>query len=171
VAAPDEEFSGYVRGRYGHLVRVAFLLCGDAAQAEDVVQSALAKTYRAWPRIRDKGALDAYVRRAIVNESTSWWRRAAHRERPFADVPDRADETGAADRAADRSELLPALRSLPPGQRAVMVLRYLEDLSEEQTASALGVSTGTVKSQHARGLAAMRRALLPAQSTDVGGGR
>jgi RNA polymerase sigma-70 factor (sigma-E family) len=171
VAGRDEDFSAYVRGRYTHLVRIAYLLCGDKAQAEDVTQSALAKTYRAWPRIRDTGALDAYVRRAIVNETTSWWRRAARRERPVADLPDQPAPGDPGEQTADRSELVPALRALPPGQRAVMVLRYFEDLSEEQTAAALGVSVGTVKSQHARGLATLRRSLVRAERTDVGGGR
>lgn len=170
MAGRDDDFSAYVRGRYAHLVRVAYLLCGDRGRAEDITQSALAKTYRSWPRLRDPGALDAYVRRAIVNETTSWWRRAARRERPVADLPDHAVDDDRLDRTAERSELLPALRALPPGQRAVMVLRYFEDLSEAQTAAVLGVSVGTVKSQHARGLATLRRVLVPAQRTDVGGG-
>jgi RNA polymerase sigma-70 factor (sigma-E family) len=164
MAARDEEFSDFVRAAYPRLVRTAFLLCGDAGQAQDNVQEALARTYLAWPRIQDKGALDAYVRRAVVNQTTSWWRRPARRELPGA-VPDRPAAGSGLSEVADREVLLPALRALSAGQRAAVVLRYFEDLSEAQTARALGVSVGTVKSQTARGLAGLRIALASPEAT------
>lgn len=158
MSTRDDEFSEYVHGAYPRLVRTAYLLCGNAAQAEDLVQDALARTYLAWPRIRDKGALDAYVHRAVVNQTKSWWRRAARRER-FVDPPERLTPDAGESGVLARSALLPALRALPPGQRAAVVLRYVEDLTEAQTALALGISVGTVKSQTSRALAALRLSL------------
>ena len=174
MSSRDEEFSEYVRGAYPRLVRTAYLLCGNGAQAEDLVQDALARTYLAWPRIKDKGAIDAYVRRAVVNQTTSWWRRPARRER-FVDPPERLAPDAGELGVVNRSALLPALRALSPGQRAAVVLRYVEDLTEAQTAQALGVSVGTVKSQTSRALAALRVTLgadlNSAGSLDLGGER
>ena len=141
--------------RQAALLRTAYLLTGDRAGAEDLVQTALAKLYLSWDRVREREAIDGYVRRIIVNEHNSLWRRAWKRrehvaetmpERPFVDEYD--DGRGAA--------LWSFVRSLPPRQRAVIVLRYYEELSEAETAAVLGVSVGTVKSQASRALAGLR---------------
>lgn len=152
------EFSVYVAARQHALVRTAFLLTGDHHAAQDLVQSALARTYVAWGRIRDKGAADAYVRRTMLNEYHSWWRRAwRHRERSTATLPEHPSEP--TDDPAERDEVWELLLTLPPRQRAAIVLRYYEDLTEAQTAHALGCSVGTVKSQTSRGLATLRARL------------
>jgi RNA polymerase sigma-70 factor (sigma-E family) len=169
-----EEFRDYVTGRSAALLRTAYLLTGNNSDAEDLLQTALAKTYLAWPRIRDRHAVDAYVRRTMVNARTSWWRRDRHltsvaHDEHLATMP----ATGR-DPLADadlHDALWTALARLPRRQRAAVVLRYYEELSEAETAAALGVSVGTVKSTVARGLAKLRddaglrddeRAALPA---------
>ncbi len=158
MSSREDEFSEFVRGAYPRLVRTAYLLCGNAAQAEDLVQEALARTYLAWPRIRDKSALDAYVHRAVVNQTKSWWRRPARRER-FVDPPEQVSAGPGLTGIVDRSALLPALKALSVGQRTTVVLRYVGDLTEAQTAQALGISVGTVKSQTSRALVALRVSL------------
>ena len=163
-AVGEAEFSAYVAARSDGLMRLAFLLTGRRADAEDLLQTALAKTYLAYPRIRDKAALDSYVRRTLVTTQTSIWRRRSSRgEVMYADVPspsvDDAYRSGPADITetfALRDALWRALGTLGRRQRAVVVLRYYEDLSEAQTAEALGISVGTVKSQAARALATLR---------------
>jgi RNA polymerase sigma-70 factor (sigma-E family) len=155
VADPAGEFSAYVAARQRALVRMAFRLTGDHHAAEDLVQSALARTYLAWGGIRDKSLLDAYVRRAMVNEHTTWWRRPwRRRERSTAVLP----EHGAVDQQgfASRDGVLELIATLPPRQRAAVVLRYYEDLSQVETALVLGCSVGTVKSQVSRALATLR---------------
>jgi RNA polymerase sigma-70 factor, ECF subfamily len=154
----DAEFCSYVSARGTALLRTAYLLTGDAHMAEDLLQAALTKTYVAWGRVRDKSALDAYVRRTMVNTQTSWWRRRWHGERPAADLPElpAADHTGG---AAERQRLWAHLQALPTRQRAVVVLRYYEDMSEAETARVLGCSVGTVKSQASRALATLRTRL------------
>ena len=146
----DEEFSAYVVARRRALLRSAWLLMGDWHLAEDLVQTALAKAYLKWRRIDDA---DAYVRRVLTTTYVTWWRRRWHGEQPTATLPD----TPIRDADNDvRAQLLDALRDLPRRQRAVVVLRYFEDLTEVETAAALGCSVGTVKSQHARALARLR---------------
>jgi len=154
----DAEFCAYVSARGTALLRTAHLLTGDPHLAEDLLQTALTKTYLAWGRVRDKSALDAYVRQTMVNTQTSWWRRRWHGERPAAELPDRpaVDSIGV---AAERQRLWGHLRSLPARQRAVVVLRYYEDLSEAETARVLGCCVGTVKSQANRALASLRTRL------------
>jgi RNA polymerase sigma-70 factor (ECF subfamily) len=151
----ERAFREFVTARSPALLRTAYLLVGDWASAEDLVQVALTKTYLAWRRLNHIDAVEAYVRRVLVNTASSWWRRRWHRERPSALLPERAvpDGTG---RYADRDALLRHLRALPVRQRAVLVLRYYEDMSEAETARVLGVSVGTVKSQSSRGIAALR---------------
>jgi RNA polymerase sigma-70 factor (sigma-E family) len=147
-------FQDFVVARRRALLRTAWLLTGDWHTAEDLVQTALMRCYPHWQRIASDNP-DAYVRKAIVNAHASSWRRRWHGERPTADLPDRpgSDEYGAADA---RRLLITALRRLPARQRAVVVLRYYEDLSEAETAAALGCSLGTVKSQAAKALASLR---------------
>lgn len=160
------EFSSYVAARHGALTRTAFLLTGDHHAAEDLVQTALARAYLAWRRIHDRSAVDTYVRRIMVNEHTAWWRRAwRHRETSTAVLPDRAATDPGGDPASgltDRDgELWHLLRALPAHQRAAIVLRYFEDLSEAETAEVLGCSIGTVKSRTHRALATLRAGLAP----------
>ncbi len=152
----DEEFSAYLHARRAALLRTAYLLTGDAHLAEDIVQTSLAKLYLAWDRVRDHGQLDPYVRRIMVNETTSWWRRAWRRREHSTDrLP---DTEGYHDRYDDGlgADLWAAVHTLPPRARAVVVLRYYEQLTEAETAAELGISVGTVKSQCSRALAALR---------------
>jgi RNA polymerase sigma-70 factor (sigma-E family) len=151
----DADFTAYLQARQGALLRTAYLLTGDRHQAEDLLQTALAKLYLAWDRVRDRESVDAYVRRILVNEHNSLWRRAWKRnERPTEVLPEAPvvdeydDGTGAA--------LWAAVQSLPRKARAVLVLRYYEQLTEAETAEVLGISVGTVKSQTSRALAALR---------------
>lgn len=163
MAADAEEFSAYVAARQRALLRTAFLLTGDHHAAEDLVQTALARTYLAWSGIRDKAALDGYVRRVLVNEHTSWWRRAWRRVEHTTDkLPERPtqDPTGAVD---ERDEVWDLVQTLPPRQRAAVVLRFYEDLSEAETAAALNCSVGTVKSQTSRALRTLRTRIAGAR--------
>ena len=149
-----EAFRAYVVARSAPLLRTAYLLTGNRADAEDLLQTALAKTYLAWDRIRDHEAVDGYVRKVMVNTQTSFWRR----KRPEA-LYDEVPDAPGRDRAADsdlHDALWKALAELPAKQRAAVVLRYYEDLSEAETAAVLGVSLGTVKSSTSRALARLR---------------
>ena len=154
----DEEFAHFVAARSMALLRTAHLLTGDLGTAEDLLQTALLKTYRHWPRLTNREAPDAFVRRVMITSQASWWRRRRVREDSAAVVPEPA--VADATRAADvRDELWRALARLPVRMRAVLVLRYWEDLSEAETARVLGCSAGTVKSQASRGLARLRTEL------------
>ena len=154
----DEEFSAYVAQRRPQLYRTAVLLCGDVHRAEDVVQTALAKLYAAWPRVRRADSIDAYARRAVVNTHLDETRRPWRRERSFATTDlDGCAPSGLAVEETDA--LWTALRALPPGQRRVVVLRHYWGLSVEETAADLGISTGTVKSQTSDALARLRSTL------------
>lgn len=150
-------FEEYVAARGRALWRIAWLLTGDAHKAEDLVQTALVKCWRRWDTIAGDGSVDGYVRRAMVTTYTDWWRRKWTGEVPTEVVPERV----AADPdLAVRQDVVAALGRLPRGQRAVVVLRFYEDLTEAQTAAALGITVGTVKSQTARALKALRKSGL-----------
>ena len=149
-------FEDFVSREQGALLRLAVLLAGDRGHAEDLVQTALLATYRHWDRVSGRGDPTAYVRRAVVTAHTSWRRRLSSTEQVVETVPDRP---GPADVADGDEELRAALRTLPPRMRAAVVLRYLEDLSEADTAAVLGCSVGTVKSAVHRGVARLREAL------------
>lgn len=159
-AADDAEFSRYVAARRDTVRRTAFLLCGDWYQADDLTQNAFVKLYRAWGRIRDRGALDAYVRSTLVRATVDESRRPWRRERAVDAVPDIPAPSDIASTVADRAAVRAALAAVPPGQRAVLVLRYFEGLDVAAAAAALRCSEGNVKSQTARGLAALRAALV-----------
>ncbi len=149
MPAPDS-FDAYVAARYASLTRTAYLLTGHHQDAEDLVQSALVKAVGAWSRIEDSP--DAYVRRILVNENVSRWRRHRGREVVVERTPDAAvDHEG-----DDAIVLREALARIAPRQRAVLVLRYYEDLTERETAAALGIAIGTVKSQARDALARLR---------------
>ena len=155
-AARDADFSAYLAAREPALLRTAYLLTGSRADAEDLLQTAMAKLYLAWDRVRDRESVDAYARRIIVNEHHSLWRRAWKRQETTVDeVPERAAHEDAYDDGRDAA-LWSFVQSLPRRQRAVVVLRYYEQLSEAETADVLGCSVGTVKSQGSRALAALR---------------
>ena len=151
------DFDEFVADRSATLVRAAWLLTGNEATAHDLVQAALERTWQRWGGLREPAAAEAYVRKVMVTTLTSWRRRRSFGERPVAEV---ADVATGDDDAALRHSVASALRALPAGQRAVVVLRYFCDLSEADTAAALGCTTGTVKSQAARALARLRESPL-----------
>jgi RNA polymerase sigma-70 factor (sigma-E family) len=155
AARIDADFREFVLSRGRALLRSAYLLTGNLADAEDLVQSALAKTFQAWNRIEDRKALDGYVRRAIVNTHISWWRRRRVDEYPTDDIPDQpvADTSGNSEL---HDTLQRAIDRLPQRMRAAVVLRYFEDMSEAEVADVLGVSQGTVKSTVSRAVAKLR---------------
>src|SRR3954469_2785776 len=157
--ARDTDFEAYLAARQPSLLRTAYLLTGNRHDAEDLVQTAFAKLYLSWDKVRDRGSMDGYVRRILVNEHNSLWRRAWKKrehvaadetlhalDRPHHDIRD--EGAGAA--------LWEVVQTLPRKARAVVVLRYYEELSEAETADVLGISVGTVKSQTSRALAALR---------------
>lgn len=149
-----EGFEEFVAARYTALLRTAYLLTQDRDLAEDLVQTALAKSWLAWRRIRyDDPA--PYVYRVLVNTYTAWWRRRWNSEYPTEELP-QVGEPAEAGAVEERTDLARALRRLPRRQRAVVVLRFYEDLTEAETARVLGCAIGTVKSQTSRALAKLR---------------
>jgi RNA polymerase sigma-70 factor (sigma-E family) len=159
VAAGEQEFDAYFRARRDAVRRTAYLLCGDWHRADDHAQAAFVALHRHWRRIRDRSALDAWMRRTLVRSVVDESRRPWRRERATEQVAPLSSVDGPADGVATRHVLVDGLRVVPPRQRAVLVLRYLEGLDVAATAEVLGCSTGTVKSQTAHGLAALRAAL------------
>ena len=153
--AAEAEFSEFMYSRWLQLVRLGFVLTGDAGLAEDLAQTALARVYAAWPRICRSGDPDAYVRRVMVNANRSRFRKRRIAEQLTSAVPEPPppDGTWTAD---DRVVLLAALMGLPPRQRSVVMLRFWLDMTETQVAEELGCSVGTVKSQASRALATLR---------------
>jgi RNA polymerase sigma-70 factor (sigma-E family) len=150
------EYERFVRSRTPALLRSAYLLTGDQHLAEDLVQTALARTHRAWSRLHEAGNAEAYTRKVMYHLQASRWRRTRVAERLSGTVPERADgDLG--DRVATRTTLRQALARLTPKQRAVLVLRFFEDRSEAETAEVLGVSVGTVNSQTSRALDRIRK--------------
>lgn len=172
---PEEEakFSVYVTARRDQVRRTAYLICGDWHRADDLTQIAFVKLYGAWDQIREPAALDAYVRRCLMRVAIDESRRPWRRERAVDVLPEVTDQSGiTADIAAgvvDREFIRLAMEEVPPGQRAVLVLRYYEGMDVSATAAALECSEGNVKSQTARGLAALKAALT--RQSPSGGGR
>jgi RNA polymerase sigma-70 factor (sigma-E family) len=167
--ARDEEFAAFVAARYRALVRTGLLLTGDTGHAEDLAQSALIRTYLAWGRLRDPANAEGYARRTLVRLALRARQRRWTGE--IAAGRNAGHEAAVADAARSGPDLAldvrRALAALPAGQRAVLVLRYLDDQSEEETARLLNLPLGTVKSRAARGLASLRDAGL----LDLEGGR
>ncbi len=149
-------FHYFVLARSPGLVRSAWLLTGDLATAEDLVQTALAKVWSRWARVARQDAPEAYVRRVMMSTFLTWNRRRWHGELAFGDVPDTAEARNDLHEAELRWAVAGALRELPGRQRAVIVLRYFEDLTEAQVAQALSCSVGTVKSQSAKAIKKLR---------------
>ncbi|MFD0435255.1 SigE family RNA polymerase sigma factor [Streptomyces chartreusis] len=172
-AARDSEFQSFVIGRWPRLLRTAFLLTGEQHAAEDLVQSTLEQVYVAWRRVGSADDPEAYVRRVMINAHARKHRR---RLREFLapkddsglarEVPDTGDRIA---QAEDRDALLTALAQLPPRQREAVVLRYWEDLTETQTAEAMGCSVGAVKSNAAKGIAKLRAIPGLAETVTQGG--
>ena len=156
---PDQEaFSEFAYERSASLFRTAYLVMGDYQLAQDLVQESLVRTYLAWPRLRDVTKAEAYTRRVIVTTCISWRRRRSFSERPGNLVPD----AGVADPTTllpEQGELWAAVRQLPPRQRAAVVLRFCEDLSQAQTAELMGCSVGSVKRHTSIGLDKLRAEL------------
>ncbi|WP_193609238.1 SigE family RNA polymerase sigma factor [Nocardioides lijunqiniae] len=152
----DGDYSAFVHATWPSLYRTAYLMLGDRGEAEDLVQTALAKTYASWSKVSTLEAAPAYARAVLVNTAASWFRKKSWRnERPTEHLPDLGHEPDPSDRPA----LVQALGALPPRQRAVVVLRFYEDLSVAETAAALGITEGTVKSQTSAALAKLRQQL------------
>ncbi|MBQ1044197.1 MULTISPECIES: SigE family RNA polymerase sigma factor [unclassified Micromonospora] len=165
----DTAFAEYFSARHHAMRATAYLLCGDWHRAEDLVQTGCTKLYLVWNRVARHDALDSYLRQIIVRSflderRRGWWRR----ER--VGTPD-ADPPAPASPSEDRLVVLQALAAVPPRQRAVLVLRYWEDLSIDEVAALLNCSPGTVKSQSARGLDTLRGLLSPMHSSSEKGQR
>ncbi len=155
----DADFAAYLAARQAGLLRTAYLLTGNRHDAEDLTQTAFAKLYLSWDKVRDRGSMDGYVRRILVNEHNSLWRRAWKRREHAQDqtMLERVDRPTYDEYDDGRGSVLwDVVQTLPRKARAVVVLRYYEELSEAETAAVLGISTGTVKSQASRALATLR---------------
>lgn len=155
MGEPDG-FRDFVVGRSPALVRSAWLLTGNEASAQDLVQTALAKTWSRWGRVNRQDAPETYVRRVMVTTWLTWSRRRWRNEVAVGSVPDRVASGDAFAEADARGSVAVALATLPHRQRAVVVLRFFDDLSEVQAAEVLGCSVGTVKSQTSKALATLR---------------
>ncbi|RCG29102.1 SigE family RNA polymerase sigma factor [Sphaerisporangium album] len=169
-AKAEEQFRDFVTARWRALLRTTYLLTGDHGRAEDLLQVALVRAHRRWSRIDDP---ELYVRRIVINLNHSWWRRRRIAEHLTDAPPETVPRSVDGDPQAGydlRDELWTAVRTLPPRMRAVLVLRYFEDLPEAEVARVLGCSLGTVKSQSSRGLVRLRDLLGPdSGGTDSGG--
>jgi RNA polymerase sigma-70 factor (sigma-E family) len=153
-ADAEREYHDFVVGSQRRLAQFATLITSDRHSAEDLVQAALVKTYLHW-RVARNSPLP-YVRRCMLNQRTDWWRRLRGREHVTGEVPDVAQTVDHADAHARQATVLQALRELTPRERAVVVLRFFEDLTEAQVATELGIAVGTVKSTLFRALAKLR---------------
>jgi RNA polymerase sigma-70 factor (sigma-E family) len=163
----EAAFEEFVRCRQAALFRTAFLLSSDRGHAEDLLQGALERTYQHWRRVAASGNPDAYVRRIMVNLANDRWRSRRHVVEQGLDAALAApsERDCQAERAESRDLVVRALRRLPVRMRTVLVLRYLEGLSEAETAAVMSCSIGTVKSQASRGLERLRAAISPEPGT------
>lgn len=161
TASDDADFEAWVAARGQALLRLAFVLTGSRADAEDVVQDALSRALPRWSRIRTVDDPDAYVRRMVINAHTSRWRRFFRRETPVADPRPRAvtADVSPVDTLGDRDALWRACVRLPEAQRTAIVLRFYEELDYEEIAALTGVRAGTVRSRVSRGIAVLRKEL------------
>lgn len=155
----DEDFTAFVTTNLPGLLRFGHLLTGNPTAAEDLVQTALARTHLRWSTIREPAAARGYVRTAMVRQQSNLRSRLHSRERPVELLPEQAEEAAAYGQIDERDAMWSALDQLPPRQRAVLVLRFYEQLSEAEIAGLLRCSTGTVKSQSSKGLARLRTVL------------
>jgi len=160
VEAGIADFDGWVALRGPSLLRLAYTLTGNTADAEDVVQEALARALPRWERISRVEDVDAYVRRMVVNAHTSWWRKFRRRESPVAELRD-SSVPGPGIGFDDHRRIWVACQELPESQRTAIVLRYYEQLEYAEIADLTGVREGSVRSRVSRGLTALRAALPP----------
>jgi RNA polymerase sigma-70 factor (sigma-E family) len=160
-------FDEFVLTRGPALLRFAHVLCGNAHLAEDLVQEVLARVHRRWDRIDRMQAPEAYVRRAVVREFLSWRRRSASRETVLADLPDRPVDEDLAQRHAARDEMWSLLAGLPRAQRAVLVLRFYDDLTDNEIGDVLGCAPSTVRAYSSRALTRLRTALRDRAAMEV----
>jgi len=167
MVSAGQDFESFVAARSAALLRTAWLLTGDWALAQDLVQTSLVKAWPRWDRIERQDEPEAYVRRVMVTTYATWWRRRWRNEVPGGTVPDSATVHDPLESVDQRAALGAALATLSRGQRAVVVLRYFHDLSEADTAAVLGCGVGTVKSQHARALARLRESAALAGLADL----
>lgn len=158
MTGDDTDFRAFVVARWTSLVRMAYLMTGDRGRAEDLVQSTLERMHRHWARIERRDAPEVYARRVMINQLIASRRRKRLLEVPLSGGPE-PRERDAADAVVLHQTMWHALAGLPPRMRAVVVLRYYEDLSEADTAAVLGCAVGTVKSQTSRGLERLRASL------------
>jgi RNA polymerase sigma-70 factor (sigma-E family) len=149
-------FAGFVRENTPALLRTAYLLTGNTLQAEELVQDTLVRLYPKWDRVEGADVPLAYVRRSLTNGYINQRRRAARREVSYEDVPERVDPFDPVDQLVNRDQIWAGLRFLSERQRAALVLRFFEDMSDEESATALGCRVGTVRSLISRGLAVLR---------------
>lgn len=164
----EDDFRRFTAQTWPKLVRTGYLLTGDLGHAEDLAQTALIKVYRSWQRIRDVEDVDAYVRKVLVNSNRDRFRSRRPAEFSVADPPEARTGGDPGPAVVQRDALIGALAALPPRQRAVVVLRFWEDLSEATVAELLGCTVGTVKSQTSRALAKLRADRGLAESGAVG---
>ena len=155
----DEEFTAFVVAHGRQLLRTACLLTGDLGRGEDLLQTTFARAYGRWGRVQEADDPAAYVRKMLVNGHLSWLRRLSNTEQVIESVPDRGDGRDLQTAHADADELRSALQRLSPRVRAAVVLRYLDDLSEAETARLMGCSPNTVSKHVGRGLAVLRTVL------------
>lgn len=162
------EFAGFVREHTSALLRTAYLLTGTAQGAEELVQDTLTRLYPKWDRVAAADVPLAYVRRSMANGFINQRRRAVRREYAVEFLPERVDEHDAVDQLADRDQIWSGLRLLPERQRTALVLRFFEDLTDDESAAALGCRVGTVRSLVSRGLAALREQLTEHRPPSAG---
>lgn len=159
TATPVPDFDAWVAARGPALLRLAYVITGNATDAEDVVQDALSRALPRWERIARVEDVEAYVKRMVVNAHTSWWRKFRRRESPSSYVPDSSETVagpGEGPGHDERQRLWDACRALPEAQRTAVVLRYYEQLEYDEIAALTGVAEGTVRSRVSRGLAVLR---------------
>ena len=168
-----EDYTAYVEGAWQRLFRTAYALTGDVRAAEELLQSTLVKVYVSWRRVARADSRDAYVRRVMVNQATSGWRSRRHRDEVLTAEPRRADGAGPSFDAdlATSDELWGLVQALPPRQRAVVVLRYYEDLTEREIGNVLGIAPGTVKSLASAAMSKLRAQMQHTSTTTAGGPR
>lgn len=167
----DTAYVEFVSARWAALYRLAYLLTGSSVAADDLLQSVLERVYVVWRKVERLDAPEAYVRRMLVNRAISDGRRASRRELATGDLPEQPTDSAAeVAGVVDRAVLWPLVQQLPPRQRAVVVLRYYEDLSEAQIAHVLGCAPGTVKSHASAALRSMRTRLESSPESSPSGG-
>ena len=164
----DEEFDAFMTASWASLYRTAVLMTGDAHLAEDLLQTTMGKVYKAWPRISRVEHPRAYARTVLAHEASSWWRKRSSSELPTAIHPDRASIPGHEDRIAEADWIWQALQQLTTRQRAVLVLRYYEDLTGAEIADALGISEGTVKAHAHQALRTLESTLTTGAGSGTG---